>query len=395
MTEFKTRQIGFVEDLKKQWMAMIDAVSDSLAIVDEDYTVLRQNRSYSENAHASDLAITEFQGRKCYEVFAGRSSPCEQCLLKEAIVDNTEKEWQAADSISKGKSLIVRVHPLVLQNQEEHPAHGQSPNAGAADEQKKRFVVHYRDVTEFVALQDSLSHADKLAALGKLAGGVAHEINSPLAGILAFTQMVLKEMPSEDPHRDDLIEIEDAAKKCKVIVENLLGFARQDKPAEVFEFNTIDCLDSTLRLTRAVLRKANVEIIYERPNDIAQFRLRGRSGKLGQVFLNLITNAIEAMEEGGGTLKIIPEATPEWVKITFADNGSGMSPEVLKRIFDPFFTTKPIGKGTGLGLSISYSIVKQHGGKIHVQSVPGVGSSFCIELPKTADSAEFKTGEAS
>jgi two-component system NtrC family sensor kinase len=362
--------LGFVEDLKKQWMAMIDAVTDPLAIIDENFAILRQNRSYSESSSEPTLSITGFQGRKCYEVFADRSSPCPNCKLLEVSSTNQSLEWQIADEIRNGRSHIVRIHPL----------------EGVAG--PKRFVVHYRDVTEFVALQDGLAHADKLAALGKLAGGVAHEINSPLAGIMAFTQMLLKEIEESDPHRGDLMEIEDAARKCKVIVENLLGFARQDKPADVFEFNILDSLDSTLRLAKPMLRRAGVQLLYDRPTDVAAFGMQGRAGKIGQVFLNLITNAIQATGEHGGTLKISATCTDESVTLSFADNGQGMSAEIMKRIFDPFFTTKPIGQGTGLGLSISYAIVKQHGGRISVHSVPGQGTTFTIDLPRSGNQLE-------
>ena len=362
--------LGFVEDLKKQWMAMIDAVSDPLAIIDRNYQLLRLNRAYFDAAAPSGLAITDLQGRRCYEVFAGRESPCTHCRLHEALSTVSTVEWQCQDALKPGRTHVVRLHPL-------------KGLAGGA-----RFVAHYRDVTESAALGEKLAHADKLAALGKLAGGVAHEINSPLAGIMAFTQMLLKELSTDDPHRGDVAEIEDAARKCKVIVENLLGFARQDKPAEVFTFNVLDTLESTLRLARAMMRRTRVELIYERPVDVEDFVMSGRSGKIGQVFLNLITNSIQAIGDQGGWIRISADAKPDAFFFCFEDNGSGMSLETARRIFDPFFTTKPVGQGTGLGLSISYAIVKQHGGAIEVRSVPGEGSSFTIRLPRNPTAAE-------
>jgi two-component system NtrC family sensor kinase len=368
--DLEAPELGFVEDLKKQWMAMIDAVSDPLAIIDMNYEILRQNLAYSDSADHTGLAITDFQGRKCFEVFAGRTSPCTHCRLVDARSSDSSVEWQSSNELKRGRSHVVRIHPLVS-------------SSGV-----RRYVVHYRDVTEFVALREKLAHADKLAALGKLAGGVAHEINSPLAGIMAFTQMLLKEISEDDPHRDDLVEIEDAARKCKVIVENLLGFARQDKPTEIFEFNVLDTLDSTLRLGRAMLLRSGVELRYEMPDDPGLFVIKGRSGKIGQVFLNLITNAIHAMGDHGGLLNVYSRATPDSVTNGFEDNGQGMPPEVMKRIFDPFFTTKPIGQGTGLGLSISYAIVKQHGGTIDVRSAPGHGTCFLITLPRDASEEE-------
>lgn len=129
-------------------------------------------------------------------------------------------------------------------------------------------VVHYRDVTHQRSLQNSLARADKLAALGKLAGGVAHEINSPLAGIMAFAQMALREMQEDDPHFEDMREIEAAAQKCKVIVEGLLGFARQDIPEATEVFDLLDCIHLTLRLVKAILRKEQIQLNLAVPKNL-------------------------------------------------------------------------------------------------------------------------------
>jgi two-component system NtrC family sensor kinase len=359
--------LSFLEDLKRQWMAMIDAVSDPLVILEEDYTILRQNRSYAQRASKSDLQITDFRGKKCYTVFAGRSSPCTHCRLAQAGQLEQQTEWQVSDELAEGHIHVIRVTPMPK----------------SCEEEKRKFVVHYRDVSDLVTLQESLAHADKLAALGKMAGGVAHEINSPLAGILAFAQMILREVQSDDPHRDDLLEIVEAARRCKVIVENLLRFARQEKPSEISHFNLLDCLESTLRLARALMGKGTVELIYQRPENEQDFQVAGQSGKMSQVFLNLITNAIQAMHGSPGTLTIVANATEDMIHLSISDTGVGMEPSVARRAFDPFFTTKPVGQGTGLGLSISYSIIKQHGGSISIDSNPGHGTCMSIELPRT------------
>lgn len=366
MTETSDTAVSFVEDLKLQWMAMIDAVSDPLVILEEDYTILRQNRSYVQRAAENNLQITDFKGKKCYAVFAGRSSPCPHCCLAKAGSSGLQTEWQVADDLVEGHIHVIRVTPM--------------PKSHEAEKQK--FVVHYRDVSDLVTLQESLAHADKLAALGKLAGGVAHEINSPLAGILAFAQMVLREIPPDDPHKGDLLEIEDAARRCKVIVENLLGFARQEKAAEITRFNILDCIESTLRLGRALMRKGEVELVYQRPENEQDFEMAGQSGKMGQVFLNLITNAIQAMHGSAGTLTIEVQSAENMILVSIADTGVGMEANVARRAFDPFFTTKPVGQGTGLGLSISYSIIKQHGGSISIESTPGQGTRMTVEVPR-------------
>jgi two-component system NtrC family sensor kinase len=355
--------IEFVEGLKKQWMAMIDAIDDPLVIIDSDFHILRQNVAYARSAAmGKPLSLQEFRGKKCYQVFAGRKQPCTHCKVREALASVNTVEW-ACSELFKGKEFQIRAHRMSTSEHDESLC----------------VVVHYRDLTEQKMLQERLAQSDKLAALGKLAGGVAHEINTPLAGILAFAQMALKEMDESNPHRSDLREIEDAAKKCKSIVENLLGFARQGRTSDVGEFNIFDVVHSTLRLAVPVVRKHSIELVVSLPEEPA--RVLANPGKIGQVFLNLITNAIQAMQESGGTLTVDSKQDEEFVTVSVHDTGYGIPAENLKRIFDPFFTTKEVGEGTGLGLSISYSIVKQYGGEVRVQSSPGVGSSFSVVLP--------------
>jgi two-component system NtrC family sensor kinase len=367
--------VEFVEKLKKQWMAMIDAIADPLVLLDSNYNILRQNKSYVELAlNEPGADIRAFRGQKCYELFAGRESPCVNCKLKDSLTQERDPHWTTTD-LFPDKTIEVTVHRMPREEFEDQ---------AAAPSERDLFVVHYRDVSEKRLLQDSLARADKLAALGKLAGGVAHEINSPLAGILAFSQMVLRELNDENPHKQDLLEIEDAARKCKVIVEGLLGFARQDQPAERTAVNIFNIIRSTLRLVSPMLSKNHVQLATNFSNE-TDATFIGSSGKLSQVFLNLITNAIYAMKDEGGLLEIEGQATHSSVRITVRDSGPGIEPHHIGKIFDPFFTTKPIGEGTGLGLSITYSIVKQHGGTISVHSAPGVGTAFSVELPKNIE----------
>ena len=352
-----TADLEWIEELKRQWMAMIDAVEDPLAIINEKFEIQRQNASYHrEAASHSSLSIRDYPGKTCYEVFAGRSSPCPKCLLTEALDQGQSRTWETTDLFAN-RLFEVRVQP--------GPEH-------------KAAVVHYRDVTAQKRLQESLSQADKLAALGKLSGRVAHELNSPLAGILAFAQMVLKELDAEDPHKQDLEEIESAAQKCKVIVEGMLGFARQDAAPEMKEFDLKESLLSVLRLAKPSLKKHQIQVDLVLPEGPVPYV--GCRGKIEQILLNLITNAMDAMKSGGDLCLSLLQQNPLILEVE--DNGTGIPAEELPRIFDPFFTTKPFGQGTGLGLSISYSIAKLHGGEIQVESTWGEGSVFRLVLPK-------------
>ncbi len=354
--------VEFIEELKKQWMAMIDAIGDPLVLLSEDLTIVRQNKAYVDNALVGS-SFGELVGRKCYEVFASRTSPCTHCKIKSVLQKKKNSTWNTTE-LRADREFQVRVHAL------------------PADQFGKRhMVVHYQDVTDMRSIQETLARADKLAALGKLAGGVAHEINSPLAGILAFSQMALREMVPDNPHRSDMEQIEDAARKCKAIVEGLLGFARQEKPEEATSLDLIEVLQSTLRLVAPLLRKHHIELLLS-ISDGEKAWVKGHSGKLGQVILNLVSNAIYAMKEGGGVLEIRLSQSDSDATISVQDSGTGIDVAILGRIFDPFFTTKPVGEGTGLGLSISYSIVKQHGGEIKVVSSPGLGTTFTLVLLK-------------
>jgi two-component system NtrC family sensor kinase len=354
--------VSFVEHLKKQWMAMIDALDDPLVLIDQNYNVRRQNMAYFNSAvNPNQLGLTEFKGKKCFEEFAGRNSPCPDCHMKTSTRDNIRKTW-VSSSLFPGRDIEIHVFPNV-----------------DVDDADALAVVHYRDISQQKALQESLARADKLAALGKLAGGVAHEINSPLAGIMAFAQMALREMSADDPHLEDMKEIEAAAQKCKVIVEGLLGFARQDSPESTEVYNLVESIQSTLRLARVMVIKEKVELRTSLPS--TPIYVEGSKGRIAQVLLNLITNAIYAMRDGGGELELTLETAGEQVSMTVRDTGVGIPKEHLKKIFDPFFTTKPVGEGTGLGLAISYSIITQHRGSISVESTPGIGTTFKIILP--------------
>ena len=230
---------------------------------------------------------------------------------------------------------------------------------------------------ELRAAQQQLVQAEKLASIGQLAAGVAHEINNPIGVILGFAQILVKRTPDTDPIYKPLATIEREGLRCKQIVQDLLDFARQNKPV-LSRVNINDVIDaaSDLMPHHANSEKVQVTKTYapELPLVLAD------ENQLQQVFLNILLNAYQAMPEGG-QLRIASRAVGDEVQAVFADSGAGIPGENLKRIFDPFFTTKEVGEGTGLGLSISYGIVEQHGGTIEVESEVGVGATFVIRLP--------------
>ncbi len=224
-----------------------------------------------------------------------------------------------------------------------------------------------------------LVSSEKMASLGKLAAGIAHEINNPLGGILIYSSLMMEALPEEDPRRGDLVRIVQETGRCKEIVKSLLEFARQSEPKmEPTDVNRAISDGLFFLVNQALFH--NIHIV-KKLDSFLPF-VRGNAGQLKQVFMNIIVNAAEAMH-GNGTLTIVTSCSSdrETVFVEFADTGEGIPAENLNRIFDPFFTTKEVGKGTGLGLATSYGIIEDHGGKISVKSRVGEGTAFTIELP--------------
>lgn len=224
-----------------------------------------------------------------------------------------------------------------------------------------------------------LVSSEKMASLGKLAAGIAHEINNPLGGILIYASLMMEDLPKGDPQRQDLARIVSEAGRCKEIVKSLLEFARQTEPK-------MEPTDVNRAITEGLFFLENQALFHNirivKNLDPFLPSVRGHAGQLKQVFMNIIVNAAEAMH-GNGVLTIGTSSSSDRkrVIVEFTDTGEGIPPENLPRIFDPFFTTKGVGKGTGLGLATSYGIVQDHGGTIHVKSQVGRGTTFAIELP--------------
>ncbi len=238
-----------------------------------------------------------------------------------------------------------------------------------------------RMIRELESRQHDLLQAKKLASVGTLVSGIAHELNNPLNNISLTAESMLEELEelSEAELKDMLKDILAEARRASGVVKNLLDFSRR-RSSEVNELIDIgEVIESTLKLVKNQLMISDVQLIKKIPEGLPL--IRGNTDNLKQVFINLFLNAIQAMPEGG-YLKIIAEEDKRgYVVIHVEDSGVGMPPDVMERIFDPFFSTKPVGKGTGLGLSIVYGIVKKHGGYIEVKSKQGEGTTFTIFLP--------------
>ncbi|HLI86206.1 MAG TPA: ATP-binding protein [Bryobacteraceae bacterium] len=276
-----------------------------------------------------------------------------------------------------------------------------APLVSKEQEQIGRLII-FDDVTDRAELEQRLVQADKLSSIGLLAAGVAHEVNTPLAVISTYAQMLAKQVAEDTQKSMILDKIAKQTFRASEIVNSLLNFSRTSTTS-FGEVNLNRTITETLSLLEHQLQKAGIQV--KTSLDAALPAVQGNTGKLQQVFLNLFLNARDAMQ-GSGTLEVRTWLDQGSVKAEVADTGTGIAPEHLHRIYDPFFTTKAARKGTGLGLSVTYGIIQEHGGSIEVSNRPAGGARFRIELPvaqratkeapqrATAETPQRATGEA-
>ncbi|MCP5463921.1 MAG: PAS domain-containing protein [Deltaproteobacteria bacterium] len=347
---------------KNMWETTFDVISDPVLVINPDFSISRANKAL---AKACDLDIRQVVGQKCYKVFAGREAPCEKCPVSDTI-KSTVPHSSELEPFKNNRQYHVNAysaHHLFSENDES-------------------IVLHYRDITDEKFLHKKLMHSEKMAAVGTLAGGIAHEVNNPLGGILAFVQLVMRQLPDDHSSQEDLKEIEDAALRCKKIVRNLLDFSRQEFQEAMDAVRLDEVVQKTLGMVRLNAKQADVELTLDLKEDLPS--IHGDFNKLQQVLLNLVGNALHAMKNcQARKLSLSTFCNPEQSKIFLQvqDSGTGIDKKVLNRIFDPYYTTKGQGEGTGLGLSITYKIIQEHHGKIDVESELNKGTTITISFP--------------
>jgi len=246
--------------------------------------------------------------------------------------------------------------------------------------------THIRDITHKKQLEDHLARTDKLASLGQLAAGVAHEMNNPLGSIMVLSYLLLEDMREDCVERAQIDKIIREATRCKEIVQGLLEFSRY-MPSRMVPVQINSILEEVLFLVSGHLLFQHIDLVKEFQPDLP--RVLGDKNRLEQVFVNLLMNSADAME-GMGRLTVSTSLNPEGdrVRLAFRDTGPGIPDDLLGRLFDPFFTTKRVGKGVGLGLSISYGIIEKHMGRIFVEKTGSDGTTFIVELPVYRESQD-------
>jgi len=354
--------------------AIIDSLPLSLYAIDRDYRIVAWNR----NRELGELGLPRgvVLGRNIFEVLTKQSR---RVLEREfgrvfATGEIHRVEQQTVTGDGDERYWLISKIPM---------------RAGDGDEVSHVIAVG-EEITARVKAGRGIARAEKLAAVGRLAAGVVHEINNPLATIAACSEALQKRIEegafTGSPHADDLREylglIRDEAFRCKTITNGLLDFSRMRSGHRV-PVNMAYVIKSVARLVTHQQRGDNIGIDVEAPADLKT--VSGDEGQLQQAVIALATNAIDAMPNGG-TLSLRARNSGRRVLIEVNDTGIGIPPENLTKIFDPFFTTKDVGHGTGLGLAVCYGILSEHGGRLDVRSSVGAGTTFTIALPVAEDS---------
>jgi two-component system, NtrC family, sensor kinase len=339
---------------KREWELTFDTIDKPVSLLDvQTHEVTRANIAYTRLARRDVKELGAHP--KCHQFLFQRDTPCPNCPLKQA-----GEEQGLTHEVQHGvKSYAVTARRV--QNSD-------------------RAVVFYRETTEEKALTRSQIETEKMVSVGTLAGGVAHEINNPLGGILAFAQLMKRDDGRSAGDLESLGLIEESALRCKQIVESLLKFARKSRIDERKPFDLSACVEDAVGLFKMQLKhKKGVKLEVAAPKGLP--RIDGDAGQLAQVLLNLMQNSAQALPESGGEISISTgtEGQSTWVKVR--DTGSGIAKETLPLIFEPYFTTKPPGVGTGLGLAISQRIVRDHGGRLEVATEVGKGCTFTAYFP--------------
>jgi two-component system NtrC family sensor kinase len=369
------------EQLQKsetRYQALVENAADLIYTVDGEGRILSINR-YATNLFAlalgrgrEEAAAQEFVGRTLHDIFAWKSADFHMEWLKE---------------VKETGRIRSKRHPVVIGDQEYWFS---TSIVGLKEDQGQvyGYEIISRNITGRKALEDRLINMEKLASVGTLAAGVAHEINNPITVILGFAEHLLEKTEGLPEVHDTLQVMEEEGLKCKKIVENLLTFARSPERTETStDLNAI--LEKMLTVVQNTLLTKKIRLESTLAPDLP--RAKGDPRELQQVFINLVNNAMDAMK-GGGLLTVDTRLAPDGkrVAIEFSDTGNGIPREAQAKIFDPFFTTKKTGEGTGLGLSMSYGIITKFGGSIMFTSFPADefpekhGTTFTVYLPIVA-----------
>jgi len=354
-----------VSRAKKEWEETFKAVTDPIFLIDTDYNVLLHNDRLSPGMSSSwNRAISN----KCFAKLRGLEAPCPNCPIEE--IKQTGKpvfqRWRTAE----GEFLDLSYYPVLNE-----------------EKQLSAITIIMKDVTKKLKMEAQLVHSAKMVALGVMAAGVAHELNSPMTVIIGTAQMLARDLTQEgeSDRAEALGDIINCGLRCKRIIQNLLTFSRQDQaPLTAMDLNAET--ERVLDMIQYQINRSQIAIVENFQRELPKMKANGP--QIQQVLTNFLINARDALADVDRKEKVIEVSTAlrvegekRWAVLSVVDNGTGIAPENLNKIFTPFYTSKEASKGTGLGLSVSLGIAESHHGRIEVDSKLGQGSSFRLVLP--------------
>jgi len=366
-----TDMVRRLRDADLQWENTFNSITDLIIICGRDFRVVKANRALAQGLNTT---TDRLKGKMCWEVFHSEialkpalNGPCPDCphvvTLKTGNPSAMEIEYSSLGGIFQVTTYPVWNEKGVV--------------AG---------TIHVaKDITEQKRLQEKLIQSEKVAAMGQMVSGIAHEINNPLNSILGYATYLLETVDDSSPLKDELDRIARAASRCKETVRRFLNFSRET-PTRMEPIDIHEVVGEALAMCYPTISAQGIKVMKEIGADLW---INADKGQIEEVFINIILNACDATSRGGelfiiahrdGSMSTVQNRS--WIKVKITDTGCGILQENLKRIFDPFFTTKEPGKGTGLGLAVSHTIVKNHGGAIDVESTVGKGTTFTITLPE-------------
>ncbi len=341
--------------------SVFDGITDMMVLLDRDLRIRMVNKAYLQHY---GMTLEQVLERPCLSTAVAPGCPLSPESIKEIFHSQKPRtEEVMTGNGGRGEIFLVHYYPIIGEKEEV---------AG--------IVSYIKNITAEKRVEQRIQQTEKMAALGQLAGGIAHEINNPLGVILCYTDLLKSQLADFPQGLHDVGTIEKHARNCQRIVADLLKFSRgQETEPLLAQLNAT--IEEVVQMVEHQFRRQRCRIELDLDPQLPQWRFD--VDKMKQVFLNLLMNASQASKEGQGLIRISTRHRPETrqAQIVFADNGVGIPPEIMGRIFDPFFTTKKTGEGTGLGLAVSYGIIKDHGGDIQVESEPGQWTRFTIVLP--------------
>ncbi|RYZ70023.1 MAG: PAS domain-containing sensor histidine kinase [Proteobacteria bacterium] len=366
------------ENLKHEWEATFDAILEPVSLITADFTVMRLNRTFAQRSGAEPEKII---GRKCYEALFGRSSPCEGCALakRNGVVTEGQDFRLKPARTAGGQNVIYDVFSQRIVQQ-----------LPFKNENSELFVNMYLDASEQLRYERQILDSAKMAELGTIGSSIAHELNNPLGGMLSFLQLIKMDLKGNEPWFDDIDEMERGARRCRDIVQNLLGFTRKSTTDTIEILDLRDVIEQAVKITELQTRASGISLSQTVPED--PVRIRGHFNALAQTlrgFLQSAQDAIRERQKSGdktvGEIRVKLSTSEDSNEIEISDNGTGVEGDFTSDAGSEESSGEPVAEDSahpGLGLSVASEIIRDHGGSLKIRSTKGLGATAIISLPR-------------